>query len=95
MPHPNGGQGSVFATLHTFQQAIAFVGQSAPHFQSTTGEAMTASLGTAGDGQTALIVLQGVRNIHGRVCERCWGYSKSCTGERVSHAVGPLDGVVP
>ncbi len=96
MPHPNGSQGKARLVLHTFDQVLAFVRQiqGKCSFQSSTGENMIATIGTARDGRTPLVVLKGERNVHGRVCEACWGYSSSCTGERVGQAIIPLDQMV-
>jgi hypothetical protein len=94
MPHPLGSNGTPLPIKHNFRQAYAYVGQLGVEFASTTGEPMIASLGLAGDGITPTIVLRGRNNVHGRVCAACWGYSESCTGERVGHTVTPLDEAV-
>ena len=95
MPHPNGSTGNVLHVAHSFAQAHAHVGRAGVAFVSTTGEAMTATQGLAGDGVTPTIVLQGQSHAHGRVCPACWGYVTSCTGERIGQAVSPLDLAVP
>ena len=94
MPHPQGGQGNMFQTQHTFDEAYAFVGVNGVEFESTTGEQMRAEQGIAQDGITPTIVLNGERHIHGRVCHACWGYRQSCTGERIGQGVEPLDDIV-
>lgn len=95
MPHPHGSNGNPLPVAHTFAQAYAHVAGAGCAFLSTTGEAMTASQGFAGDGVTPTIVLTGQNHVHGRVCAACWGYMTSCTGERVGQAVAPLDAIVP
>ena len=94
MPHPNGSQGNPFPVRHTFQQAYEHVGINGTAFFSTTDEAMTAKQGVAQDGTTLTIVLAGERHVAGRVCAACWGFMLSCTGERIGHAVAPLDNQV-
>lgn len=94
MPHPNGSNGNPLPITHTFAQIYASVGQAGLEFLSTTGEPMTASQGLAGDRVTPTIVLRGQNNVHGRVCASCWGYTISCTGERIGQAVVPLDEAV-
>lgn len=91
MPHPHGSDGNPIAINHTFRQAYAHVGLAGFEFISSTGELMRASQGLAGDGVTPTIVLRGQNSVHGRVCAACWGNSASCTGERIGHAVAPLD----
>jgi hypothetical protein len=65
---------------------IALVDVDGADFQSTTDESMVARQGHAGDRVTPVIVLEGERNVHGRVCAECWGYQTSCTGERIRQA---------
>lgn len=91
MPHPIGSDGTPLPIKHTFKQVYESIGRDGLAFTSTTGERMNATQGLAGDGVTKTIVLHGQNNVHGRVCAACWGNSKSCTGERVGQAVGPLD----
>ena len=80
---------------HTFpEQAYARVGVNGLASTSTTGEAMTASQGVAQDGVTPTLVLTAERHVAGRVCSACWGFMLSCTGERIAHAVAPLDALV-
>jgi hypothetical protein len=94
MPHPNGSQGNPLTVRHTFQQAHSHVGVNGITFTSTTGETMTATQGVAQDGVTPTIVLSGERHVAGRVCSACWGFMLSCTGERIGHAVAPLDALL-
>lgn len=91
MPHPHGSEGAPVDVSLTFDQVYGFVGEGGANYQSTTNEAMTARRGHAGDGVTPVIVLEGERNVHGRVCASCWGHQTSCTGERVSQAIVGLD----
>lgn len=95
MAHPNGSTGNVFPVRRSFGQAYTHIGLAGIDFESTTGEAMRATQGVAGDGVTPTIVLTGERNVHGRVCQACWGNMLSCTGERIGQAVAPLDSLVP
>jgi hypothetical protein len=96
MPHPGGGKGGTCtpAVRHTCPQAYAQVGVNGVQFTSTTGKKMIATRGFAKDRITETIVLSGERNVHGRVCKACWGYMRSCTGERVGQAVVPLDSTI-
>lgn len=94
MPHPNGGQGSTVAMPVTFQVAYARVGNQGLHFVSSTDEPMIARQGLAQDRRTPTISLRGQHHIHGRVCAACWGFSRSCTGERIGQASTPLAATV-
>lgn len=94
MPHPHGSNGNALRMAHTFMQAYAYVAGAGLEFVSTTNEQMNASQGIAGDGTTPTIVLRGENNVHGRVCAACWGFTTSCTGERIGQAVVPLDALV-
>lgn len=91
MPHPQGSNGNPVYVALNFDQVYEFVGQSGVNFRSTTDENMVARRGHAGDGVTPVIVLEGERNVHGRVCSSCWGHQTSCTGERISQAIVGLD----
>jgi hypothetical protein len=94
MPHPHGSNGNALTVVHTFEQAYNFVSPAGVDFRSTTDETMNASQGVAGDGTTPTIVLRGENNIHGRVCNACWGFMQSCTGERIGQAIAPLDSAI-
>lgn len=94
MPHPQGSDGNLIQVRNSFDEIYQFVGANGTNFLSTTGESMTARQGMAGDGVTPIIVLEGERHVHGRVCVACWGYQTSCTGERIGQAVIGIDGIV-
>lgn len=90
MPHPEGGQGPRVRPRCTFARAFDRAAAGGADFTSTTGEPMTARLALARDRRTPVIVLGGERSVHGRVCPACWGRARSCTGERIGHAVPGL-----
>lgn len=91
MAHPDGGHGSYFNPIHSFEQAYAFVGEGSVEFASTTGERITAWRGLAGDGITPTIVFQGERVRHGNVCPACWGFRSNCSRTRIGQCTEALD----
>lgn len=91
MAHPDGGHGNFFQTRHTFNQALAYVGNGKITFQSTTGENIIATRGMAQDGVTPTIVFEGENNRHGNVCHACWGYRSNCSKTRIGQCTEALD----
>ncbi len=89
MPHPNGGSGNTFTTIHSFAQAFARVGNGLT-FISTTGETIRANQGTTEDGVIPTIVFVGENSRHGNVCEACWGYRNNCSGTNIGQCVEAL-----
>ena len=90
MAHPDGGRGPQHPVSGGFPRAFQSVARGRKAFRSTTGESMTASPGLARDGRTAVLILKGKQSVCGRVCGACWGFARSCTGERIGHAVPQL-----
>jgi hypothetical protein len=91
MSHPEGGQGTYFKPVHTFNQAYEYIGDGHVSFTSTTGERINARRGKARDGITLTIVFEGENNIHVNVCYACWGYRINCYRARIGQCAEALD----
>lgn len=94
MARPHGGSGGKFDAKHTFSEAYAFVGPRGVSFSSKTGENIFARQGFARAKTTITIVFQGERNIHGRVCDACWGFRNDCNGSWIGQCAEKLDEVI-
>lgn len=90
MGHPEGGQGSKFATRHSFRQAYASIGEGL-QFSSTKGNLTTARHGNTESGAPAINFYFDSGERAGNVCEGCWGFRKSCVGTRIGQWVEGLD----
>jgi maltose-binding protein MalE len=92
MPHPCGGQGSVFQTTHNFYEAYNYIVKTGAYeFKSTSNENIMAVIGTDKTGTIPTIVFHGEHTRHGNVCEACWGFRSNCSKTHIGQCVEVLD----